>query len=683
MSRASSAIRTPLRPEIVFLLKSCENMRELNQIHAQVIKEENLPPHETSFRVWNLVSFCATSPKGSLAYAKAIFDQQQNPSVPLYNSLIRGFSLSKTPLEALILYKKMLHGGFRPNHFTFPFLIKACTVSSITRYGILIHTDVIKSGLESDSYVRSSLIHLYASGKDLHSAKQLFDTSAHGDLVSSNSMIDGYVKSGDMELAQSVFDRMMTRDVISWNTMINGYGILGKIEEAKKLFEEMPEKNIVSWNSMLAGYVKCGSVKDAFKLFRDMPRRDVVSWNTMLACYAQCGKSNEALDLFDEMRAAGIMPTEATVVSLLSACAHLGALSQGLRVHAYINERKIEVNSIVGTALVDMYCKCGSISRATKAFNSMQCKDVLAWNTIISGMAMHGHVKEAQQLFNEMQEKGVAPNDITFVAMLGAFSHAGMVEEGGRLLACMSSTYGIDPKVEHYGCVLDLLGRAGRLEEAIELIGSMPMEPTAGAWGALLGGCRIHGNVEVGKRVGKHLINLQPHHSGRYILLSNIYAAAKQWDEARKVRNLMKAKGVPKVPGVSVIELKGTVHRFVAGDWSHPESIYIYEKLSEMSSRLKTAVGYLPDTEQVLLDIEDEEKEHVLSVHSEKLAIAYGFLHLGPDETIRIVKNLRVCRDCHHVTKLLSKVYGREVIVRDRNRFHHFKNGGCSCLDFW
>ncbi|KAJ9691595.1 hypothetical protein PVL29_013706 [Vitis rotundifolia] len=577
----------------------------------------------------------------------------------------------------------MLQSGLKPDHMTYPFVIKACNESSMTWFGLLVHTHVVKSGFECDSYIVSSLIHLYANGKDLGAAKQLFNLCSDRDVVSWNAMIDGYVKRGEMGHARIVFDRMVCRDVISWNTMINGYAIVGKIDEAKRLFDEMPERNLVSWNSMLAGFVKCGNVEDVFGLFSEMPCRDVVSWNSMLACYAQCGKPNEALALFDQMRAVGVKPTEPTVVSLLSACAHLGALDKGLHLHTYINDNRIEVNSIVGTALVDMYAKCGKISLATQVFNAMESKDVLAWNTIIAGMAIHGHLKEAQQLFKEMKEAGVEPNDVTFVAMLSACSHAGMVDEGQKLLDCMSSSYGIEPKVEHYGCVIDLLARAGLLEEAMELIGTMPMEPNPSALGALLGGCRIHGNYELGEMVGKRLINLQPCHSGRYILLSNIYAAAKKWDDARKVRNLMKVNGISKVPGVSVIELKGMVHRFVAGDWSHPESNKIYEKLNEIHTRLKSAIGYSADTANVLLDMEEEDKEHALAVHSEKLAIAYGLLHLDSKEAIRIVKNLRVCSDCHHVTKLISKVYGREIIVRDRNRFHHFEDGECSCLDFW
>lgn len=398
---------------------------------------------------------------------------------------------------------------------TYPFVIKACNLSSMTWLGTFVHAHVVKSGFECDSYILSSLIHLYANGKDLAAAKQLFDVCSDSDAVSWNAMIDGYAKLGEMGHARVLFDRMVCRDVISWNTMINGYAIIGSIDDAKRLFDEMPDKNLVSWNSMLAGFVKCGNVDDAFGLFCEMPCRDVVSWNSMLACYSQHGKPNEALQLFEQMRATGVKPTEATVVSLLSACAHLGNLDKGLNLHAYINDNRIEVNAIVATALVDMYAKCGNISLATQVFNAMESKDVLAWNTILAGLAMHGHVNKAQQLFKEMREAGVEPNDITFVAMLSAFSHAGMVDEGRKLLDCMSSRYGIEPKVEHYGCVIDLLSRAGFLEEAVELIGTMPMEPNPGALGALLGGCRIHGNLELGEMVGEHLINLQPCHSGR------------------------------------------------------------------------------------------------------------------------------------------------------------------------
>ncbi|KAL5983050.1 hypothetical protein ACLOJK_017130 [Asimina triloba] len=495
------------------LLDSCKGMKQLQQIHAQIIKDG--PSPSSTFATAKAISFCATSPSGSIDYAQTLFKQLPDPTVFAFNILIRGLSAAQTPLQAIQLYQEMLQRGRRPNNFTFPVVIKACTESSTTQLGVLVHAHVIKMGLESDAYISSSLIHMYADGKDLRAARQLFDLCSQEDVVSWNAMIDGCVKLGDLEQARFIFNRMAFRDIVSWNTMINGCAIVGKLEECQALFDEMPERNLISWNSMLAAYAKCGDVGGAFRIFNKMPWKDVVSWNAMLACYAQSGKSNEVLALFVEMRAANVKPTDATIVSLLSACAHLGALEQGMRLHTYIHEHKILIGRILGTALVDMYAKCGSIARATQVFYSIEEKDVLAWNTMIAGMAMHGLAREAHQLFSEMKESGVSPDDITFVAILGACSHAGMVDEGRQLFDCMSSQYGIEPKVEHYGCAIDLLSRAGLFKEALELIKSMPMEPNANAWGALLGGCRIHRNIAVGEHVGKLLLDLQPQHSGR------------------------------------------------------------------------------------------------------------------------------------------------------------------------
>lgn len=508
-----------MKSHIMALISNCKNMKSAKKIHAKIITNDIFFPYQTSLALSKLLNFCAVSPHGSLDYAKNIFNELNNPRLSLYNIFIRGLSLSKEPLEAVVLYKKILENGLYPNNFTIPFVIKACCESSESKYGVLVHTHVVKFGLECDCYIQSTLIHLYVTREALVDAKKVFDVCSGEDTVCWNGMIDGYVKFGDMVVAREVFERMVCKDVISRNTMINGYGIIGEIDEAKRLFDDMPVRNIVSWNTMLSAYVKCGKVEEALKLFHEIPYRDVISWNAMLACYAQTGKSNEALALYDDMKRLGIRPTEATVVSLLSACGHLGALDKGLQFHSCISENKIEINSIVGTALVEMYAKCGSIANASEVFYSMKKKDILAWNTIITGMAMHGHIKEAQQLFKEMVEDGVAPDDITFVAMLSAFRHAGMVEEGRKLLDCMSNNYGIEPKVEHYGSVIDLLARTGHVQDALDLIKTMPMEPNACAWGALLGGCRIYGNAEMGQQVGKHLIDLQPEHSGRYLNL--------------------------------------------------------------------------------------------------------------------------------------------------------------------
>ncbi|KAG0484493.1 hypothetical protein HPP92_008572 [Vanilla planifolia] len=601
------------------------------------------------------------------------------PATFHWNTLIHALSASKSPVRAISLYRSMLALGTKPNNHTFPCVLKAC---SSPRLGAMLHAHIVHVGLESDHYIQSALIHMY-SAKDLIAARRVFDGCSESQPVCWNAMIDGYAKSGELALAHSIFARMECRDVISWNTLINGYALLGRLDEAKQLFAEMPQRNVVSWNCLLAAHAKCGDVAGARKTFHEMPRRDVISWNAMLSCCAQNGHSEEALAFFDTMQRADIKPTDATLVSLLSACAHLGALDRGERIHAFIANNGIKLDPILATALVDMYAKCGRIDAATNIFHATEEKDVLAWNAIIGGMAIHGLAEDALCLFREMESSSARPDDITFVSVLSACSHAGLVEEGRRLLACMKSTHGVDPKVEHYGCIVDLLARAGFLEEAMELTRAMPMQPNAPAWGALLGGCRIHCNSEMAKEAGKQLLELQPKHSGRYILLSNIYATSNRWEEARMVRSSMVDRGVVKNPGMSEIELKGVTNKFMAGDRSHPQTEDIYRKLSEIWERLRSETGYAPDTKQVLVDIEEEDKEQLLCIHSEKLAIAFGLLHTSPGGTIRVLKNLRVCADCHTVSKLVSKLYCREIVMRDRNRFHLFKDGTCSCRDYW
>ncbi|RWV86025.1 hypothetical protein BHE74_00015940 [Ensete ventricosum] len=446
-----------------------------------------------------------------------LFSQFLRPSVLHWNTLIRGLSSGDNPREAIHVFRSMLRRGFMPNNYTYPFLLKACAAcASSESYGCAAHARVVKTGLELDPYIQSALIHTYSEGKDLGAARRVFDRCDDRETVCWNAMIDGYVKAGELAVARGVFDRMERKDVVSWNTMIHGCAILGELGEARKLFAGMPQRNVVSWNSMLAAHAKCGDVEGARAVFAEMPKRDIISWNTMLACLAQSGCSEEALALFDEMRRTDEEPTDATMVSLLSACAHLGALDEGERLHAYMEEHKIELNTILSTALVDMYAKCGSISRAAEIFDGIEQKDLLAWNAIIGGMAIHGRADGALQLFDEMTKRsGVRPDDITLVMVLTACSHAGMVKEGRRMLKCMKDSYGIEPKLEHYGCVIDILARAGLFEEAAELTRAMPMEPNAPALGALLGGCRIHRNSEVADGVGRHLLRLQPSHSGR------------------------------------------------------------------------------------------------------------------------------------------------------------------------
>uniref|UniRef100_A0A2N9H932 DYW domain-containing protein n=1 Tax=Fagus sylvatica TaxID=28930 RepID=A0A2N9H932_FAGSY len=522
--------------------------------------------------------------------------------------MIKGHSLSPTSSHnSLIIFRSMIRGsGLLPNQYSFVFVFKACGNGLGVLEGEQIRVHAIKVGLENNVFVTNALIGMYAN----------------------------------------------------W----------GLVEEARRVFDWSVNRDLYSWNIMLGGYVGTHDMDRAMDLFDEMCERDVVSWSTVIAGYVQVGCFMEALDLFHKMLQMGPKPNEFTLVSALAACANLVALDQGRWIHVYIDKVEIKKNERVLASLIDMYAKCGEIEFASKIFNNEHGlkRKVWPWNAMIGGFAMHGKSKEAIDTFEQMKIGTVSPNKVTFVALLTACSHGNMVHEGRGYFESMVSSYGIEPEIEHYGCMVDLLGRAGLLKEAEEVISNMPVAPDAAIWGALLGACRIHKDMKRGERVGKVLKELHSNHIGCHVLLSNIYSASGRWNEAKIVREKIEVSGRKKTPGCSSIELNGVFHQFLMGDRSHPQTKQLYSFLDDMTTKLKIA-GYVPEFGEVLLDIDDEEdKESALSMHSEKLAIAFGLMNTAPGTPIRIVKNLRVCGDCHQATKFISKVYDREIIVRDR-----------------
>ncbi|XP_008804282.3 pentatricopeptide repeat-containing protein At3g62890-like [Phoenix dactylifera] len=574
---------------------------------------------------------------------------------------------------------------------------------------------------EQNTIAANSMIALYGKCNRVDDARMLFDGMDARDIVTWTAMISSYEQNGLFAEALKMFTQMNSYEILVdevvmvtvlsacsqleavkegevihglivkvgldsyvnlQNALIHMYSSCGNINAARQLFELGDYLDQISWNSMISGYLKCGLVEEAKEFFDAMPQKDVISWSTMISGYAQHDQFSETLELFNEMQVRAIRPDETTLVSVISACARLYALEQGKWVHAYIRKNDFRINVFIGTTLIDMYMKCGYLETALEVFNEMEKRATSTWNAVILGLAMNGLVKESLEKFSEMERCGVVPNEITFVGVLGACRHAGLVDEGRRYFNSMQQIYKIIPNIKHYGCMVDLLGRAGLLNEAEELIESMPMSPDVATWGALLGACKKHGGTEIGERVGKKLIELEPQHDGFHVLLSNIYASKGRWDDVMELRGMMKQRRVIKTPGCSMIESNGVVHEFLAGDGSHPQIKEIDEMLDEMARRLKME-GYRPDTTDVAFDIEEEEKETTLYRHSEKLAIAFGLISTCPPIPIRIMKNLRICNDCHAVAKIISRTFQREIVVRDRQRFHHFKQGVCSCSDYW
>ncbi|PIA60468.1 hypothetical protein AQUCO_00300165v1 [Aquilegia coerulea] len=376
----------------------------------------------------------------------------------------------------------------------------------------------------------------------------------------------------------------------------------------------------------------------------------------------------------------GVLHDKVAMATVVYACAKVGAMNKAQLVHDYISGKNFSLDVFLGTAMIDMYAKRGSVESAREIFDMMRFKNVVSWSAMIAAYGYHGHGREALEFFQMMLNCGILSNHITFVSLLYACSHAGLVDEGRRIFSCMWEYYSVKPDVKHYTCMVDLLGRAGRLDEALELIDKMTIEKDARLWSALLGACRIHGNIELAERAAVSLLELEPDNPGHYILLSNIYAKAGRWEAVAKMRELVVHRRLKKIPGWTWIEVNDKIHQFGVGDTSHPHTREIHRMLQVLSKKLDLA-GYVPDTNFVLHDVDEELKEEMLYTHSEKLAITFGLISTSEGTPIRITKNLRVCRDCH--SKLVSSIVQREIVVRDANRFHHFKEGACSCADYW
>lgn len=528
----------------------------------------------------------------------------------------------------------------------------------------------------------NTLISGYAQNGELVEAKRLFDESPIRDVFTWTAMVSGYVQSGMINEARNIFDKMPERNSVSWNSMIAGYAQCNRMDLARELFDKMPTRNISSWNTMVTGYAQSGEIESARDFFNKMPLRDSISWAAIIAGYAQSGCSEEAMHMFKEMKRVGERVNRSMFTSALSTCADVAALELGKQVHGRLLKAGFESGCYVGNALIAMYCKCGSIDEAYNVFKALGEKDIVSWNTMVAGYARHGLGEEALVIFESMKRGGIKPDDVTMVGVLSACSHTGLVEKGKQHFYTMKQQYGIEPNSQHYTCMIDLLGRAGYLVEAQNLMRKMPIEPDSATWGALLGASRMHGNTQLGENAAKMVFEMEPENSGFYVLLSNLYAASGRWSDVGKMRLKMKDKGVKKVPGYSWVEVQNRIHTFSVGDVLHEEKDKIYAFLEDLDLKMKKE-GYVSSTKLVLHDVEEEEKEHMLRFHSEKLAVAFAILKLPAGRPIRVMKNLRVCEDCHSAIKYISRIVGRLIILRDSNRFHHFSGGSCSCGDYW
>ncbi|XP_071725456.1 pentatricopeptide repeat-containing protein At4g14820-like [Rutidosis leptorrhynchoides] len=615
----------------------------------------------------------------------------------------------------------MRERGFVIDSFSFPSLLKAAARVSALSEGMEVHGFGIKMGFVSDPFVQTGLVAMYAGCGCIEDARLVFDKMSERDIVAWNIMIDGYCGSGRYDIVLPLIEEMQRSHAktdskifstvlsacgraknlefgkafhkfIAKNNVLIDYNMqcalvvmyagCGSMDMANSLFKNLSPKDLAVSTAIITGYSNAGQIDAARLIFDEMTEKDLVCWSAMISGYAEGSQPQKAICLFDEMLNSGIKPDQITMLSVISACANLGALDNAIKIHSYIDENGFSGILPVNNALIDMYAKCGELDRAKRVFSRMHRRNVITWSSMIGAYAVYGDAINALNLFHQMKAQKIEPNDVTFVGLLYACSHAGLVEEGQKLFALMVNEYNIIPKRKHYGCMVDLYGRANLLKKALEVIEEMPMSPNVVIWGSLMAACRIYNEVELGEYAAKRVLELDPYHDGAHIFLSNIYAKEKRWENVGKMRKTMQEKGVIKQRGCSKIELDGEIHEFLTADKTHVQVDEIYSKLDEVVSDLEVA-GYVPNMCSVLVDLDDEEKTKALLWHSEKLALSYGLLRRRNGSCIRIIKNLRVCEDCHNFMKIASKVYEVDILVRDRTRFHHYKDGVCSCKDYW
>lgn len=674
---------------IVAALQACEDSKFQklgSEIHAFVLKSS----HGLDVYVANaLVSMYLRC--GKMSEALHVFYKMEDRDNVSWNSILSGSVQNGLYSEALQLLHDMQEEGTKPDLVSITNVISACGRIGNLLLGKEAHAYAVRRGLDCDLQVGNTLIDLYARCFTEKYMARAFARILVKDKISWTTIIAGYAQNSYYSDAINIFREVMMNGMEVDELMIgsillacSGVKSMNYVKEVHCFVLRKGIIDLVLQNTFVDSYGECRNIDYAAQTFRLIQEKDIVSWTSMISSYVRNGFPNEAFSVFLKMLQARVNADSITLVSTLSAAAALSVVRKGKELHGYLFRKGFTFEGPIASSLVDMYARCGDLKSSYRVFSSVKSKDVILWTSMINANGMHGRGLAAVALFHGMvNETKLVPDEITFLSILYACSHSGMINEGKRFIEIMTNDYSLEPWPEHYTCLVDLLGRANRLDEAYEYIQMMPFEPTAEVWCSLLGACRIHSNKKFGEIAASKLLALVPENPGNYILVSNLFALSGRWKDVEDLRTGMKGRRLMKNPGCSWIEVGNKVHLFIARDKSHPHSEKIYQKLGEVTENLALEVGYIPDTKFVLHNIEEEKKAQMIYGHSERLAIAYGLLETREGSPIRVTKNLRICGDCHTFCKLVSKVYGRELVVRDASRFHHFDDGVCSCGDYW
>ncbi|KAL2253824.1 UNVERIFIED_CONTAM: Pentatricopeptide repeat-containing protein, chloroplastic [Sesamum indicum] len=666
------------------LLEACSNLRSLDfgkLIHQRLGKD---PPAFLVNSVLRMYCNC-----GSFDDARKVFDEMGQRTLASWVIIISAYADGGLLEDAIELFLRIQDSDLKANPSIYISLLKSFLDSSCLEIGNQMHCQVIKVGYTNNVAMDTSICNMYVKCGNLESAKLGFDLMQEKNAVSWTTMMVGCTQADRHEDTLGYFKRMVNEDVgldeFVFSITLKACAALDDRkmgEQVHGLIVKLGLENEVSVGTPLVDfYVKCGDVESASQAFKRISEPNDVSWSAILTGYSQIGEFEKCIKVFKSLRSQGVVLNEFIYTSIFQVCSAFADFNFGSQAHGDAIKRGL-VSYLYGeSAMITMYAKCGRLDYAYQVFQSMDEPDTVAWTAMIAGCAYHGNALEALSLFKKMQASGVGMNAVTFVAVFTACSHAGLVEEANRYLESMSREHGVEPTIDHYNCMIDIYSRAGLLNDALDLINSMPFEPDAMSWKSLLGGCSIHRKYELGKTAAGKLLQLDPKDTAAYILLFNLYGLSGRWDEAASVRKLMAERDLRKEIGCSWITVKSKVHQFIVGDLHHPQAEEIYSKLKELKFSDSHKENALL-TEDDVTDSLPERKEQLL-VHSERLAIAFGLISTPSNAPIVVFKNLRACKDCHDFAKHVSSVTGRTIVVRDSNRFHHFKSGECSCGDYW
>ncbi|KAI3414868.1 DYW_deaminase domain-containing protein [Psidium guajava] len=613
---------------------------------------------------------------GRMGVSRKVFDRMPQRNVVSWTALMCGHLQNGNAEASLTCFCQMRRSGVEPNEFTLSTSVKACGVAGILDHGMQIHGLSSKTGFDSVCVVGNCIIDMYAKCGRIDEAARMCNTMPSMNLISWNVMIAGHVlENNDAGKALVLFREMQEAgevpDEYTFTSTLKACNRLGDIKRGNQIHAFLTTSGFgVSGRPAVAGslvdlYVKCQNMSEAQKVFDQIEDKNVISWSALILGYAREENLRQAMELFKQLEESTVQVDGFVLSSLIGVFADFALSEQGKQMHAYTIKLSCSRDISVANSILDMYLKCGLTDEAEKFFSEMAAKNVVSWTVMITGFGKHGLGKEAVSLFKEMQLQNVELDSVTYLAVLSACSHSGLIDESQEIFSGLCADRRKKLQVEHYSCMVDVLSRAGRIREAKILIESMQMNPTVGIWQTLLSACRVHGDLETSQQVGEILMKMDELNPVNYVMMSNIYLEAGYWRESQKIRAEVKEK---------------------SGDDTHPLIDSIHDTLKEMENRMKEELGYVNQVRFALHDVEEESKAESLRGHSEKLAIGLALVSGGLERkegVIRIFKNLRICGDCHEYIKGLSKVLNMTFMIRDANRFHKFRDGLCSCKDYW